>query len=121
MKIKNYFWLVFIAVVAGVLLTKSVNGKESNIQNEPVIVMFSAPYCYPCQIAKKDLKEAQKSGALDGIRVTIIDVTKNPKFARSYNITSTPTFIVGLIKIRVRTHNVFKAIKDAIKLRNEKN
>ena len=90
------------------------------LKDQPIILVFSAPYCHACQIAKKELKEIQKSGQLTDIRVTVIDIQKNDKLAKKYNVRVIPTIFVGLIKIRLRTHNMLEAVKEAIILRNEK-
>ena len=54
------------------------------------VLFFSATWCKPCQEAKSRVEELRKQG----VKVTEIDIDKNPELARKYRIQQVPTFIV---------------------------
>ena len=54
------------------------------------VLFFSATWCQPCQEAKPRVEELRKQG----MKVTEIDIDKNPELVRKYRITQVPTFIV---------------------------
>ncbi|MFX1520506.1 MAG: thioredoxin domain-containing protein [Promethearchaeota archaeon] len=70
-------------------LSKSKNNDEDpNLE----IIFFTSPTCGPCHIIEKDLVETVEKGKLP-IKITRIDVTKNPEIAEQHDIIACPTLV----------------------------
>lgn len=63
---------------------------EQQAQPSREVLFFSATWCKPCQEAKPRVEELRKQG----MKVTEIDIDKNPELVRKYRIKQVPTFIV---------------------------
>lgn len=59
----------------------------------PVMVEFWASWCPPCKRTEPILKKLQQEYA-DTIKIAKINVDRNPKIAKEYNVKGVPTFIV---------------------------
>ena len=73
----------------------------------PVMLVFTAAWCGPCQ-AQKPLV-AQIAAA--GVDVRVYDVDENPEMARKYDITATPTYLFYLCgREPIRTHDAHEVL-----------
>ncbi len=66
---------------------------ETIIKNneKPVFIDFYSPTCGPCQMLMQLIDERlEKYGEENGIAVVKCDVSKNPKLASAFKITSVP-------------------------------
>jgi thioredoxin 1 len=61
--------------------------------NQPVLVDFSAEWCGPCKMMPPILKEL-KDELRDSITIIKLDVDRNPKVARDFQIQSVPTLMI---------------------------
>ena len=92
---------------------------EESVTPEPVpqstreVLFFSATWCQPCQGARPQVEELRKQG----MKVTEIDIDKNPQLAREYRITQVPTFIVLEDGVEIkRTSSVLTLIMLLVKV-----
>lgn len=70
--------------------------------DQPVLVDFSAEWCGPCKMMPPILKEL-KDDLKDSITIIKLDIDRNPKIARDYQIQSVPTLMIfqkGTVKWR---------------------
>ncbi len=68
---------------------------EANEEQQPVLVMFSAAWCPPCQMMKRDvLPQPEVKKSLESWVPVYIDTDKNGALANRYKATSIPTFVV---------------------------
>lgn len=56
------------------------------------LLIFTASWCGPCQALKKDL--AADPGILAGREWGYVDFDKEKELAKSYDVTSVPTFLI---------------------------
>jgi thioredoxin 1 len=61
--------------------------------DQPVLVDFSAEWCGPCKMMPPILKEL-KDELRDSITIIKLDVDRNPKVARDFQIQSVPTLMI---------------------------
>ena len=61
--------------------------------DQPVLVDFSAEWCGPCKMMPPILKEV-KDELRDSITIIKLDVDRNPKVARDFQIQSVPTLMI---------------------------
>jgi len=66
------------------------------------VVAFTAAWCGPCKRAAPVLASLQDAG----VPITTVDIDQHPGLARSYNVSSVPTFLVLTDASVVRTHDV---------------
>lgn len=76
--------------------------KELINGDQPVLVDFSAEWCGPCKMMPPILKEV-KDELKDSITIIKLDIDRNPKVARDFQIQSVPTLVIfqkGAVKWR---------------------
>jgi|SRR6185312_8901927 len=61
--------------------------------DQPVLVDFSAEWCGPCKMMPPILKEV-KDELKDSITIIKLDIDRNPKVARDFQIQSVPTLVI---------------------------
>ena len=61
--------------------------------DRPVLVDFSAEWCGPCKMMPPILKEV-KDQLKDSVTIIKLDIDKNPKVARDFQIQSVPTLMI---------------------------
>ena len=71
------------------------------------LVVFSAPWCGACRQIKAQIDQIEKSG----IKVTRIDVDKDPQIALQNYVMSIPTMLIKACGQVRRTQNIDEAIK----------
>jgi len=77
------------------------------------VLFFTATWCKPCQEAKPRAEELRKQG----MKVTEIDIDKNPELARKYRIKQVPTFVVLEDGVEIkRTNSVLTLIIILVKV-----
>ena len=65
----------------------SIQEKLNNAINleKPILIIFSAKWCIPCELMKKNTIEPMiKSGELDSVTLIHIDVDKEKDFTKKY-------------------------------------
>ena len=70
--------------------------------DQPVLVDFSAEWCGPCKMMPPILKEL-KDDLKDSITIIKLDIDRNPKIVRDYQIQSVPSLMIfqtGTVKWR---------------------
>lgn len=69
--------------------------KAGKAQSKPVLVMFSASWCPPCNMMKKDvLPRENVQAALGKWALAYIDTDENKKLPEQYRIQAIPTFVM---------------------------
>jgi len=104
-----------LAILFGLAL--ACNGAEQSAH--PTIMAVTAAWCPPCKQAHAIIEAAEQAGELAGISIIYVDIDRYPALAKKYNVTSVPTFFVGVNKIELRTHYVHIAIAKAKELRDD--
>lgn len=56
------------------------------------LLVFTAKWCGPCRVFKSDLEN--DPAMLDGYKVFVIDVNKEPELAKAHGVTTVPTFVL---------------------------
>ena len=86
-------------------------------RNTPTLVDFYADWCAPCRLMPPILKDV-KNELGEQVNVLKVDVEKNRKAARKYDIRSIPTLLIfknGKVMWRktgvAQAHEITKAVK----------
>ena len=69
------------------------NFQEIIASEKPVLVDFSAEWCWPCKMMPPILQQV-KSNLGDKVTIIKIDIDKNPSAANAYHIQSVPTLMI---------------------------
>ncbi len=68
--------------------------------------LFTAAWCAPCQVVKKQLSEFDHS-------VDIIDIDEQPALVRASGVRSVPSLVLGDGKVVTGVENITQAIREA--------
>lgn len=74
---------------------------------KPELIVFEATWCTACRSIADEIDKIEASG----IKVTRIDVDKQPKLARDYEVTSLPTMFVVIGKDKKRTQSIDEVLR----------
>lgn len=83
--------LTTVLLLSSLMFIASVQAKE----NKKVLIIFSAPWCQSCQIAKNDM-EVDKNlvETLKNYEIIEADYDVDKDLVRGYNIKTIPTFVI---------------------------
>ncbi|MGV9199935.1 MAG: thioredoxin family protein [Promethearchaeia archaeon] len=70
-------------------------------EDYPRILFFSSKHCVPCRPVEKMLKQINISMFGKKLRIEKIDIEKNRKLTKKYNIHAVPTLIIANKKLSV--------------------
>lgn len=56
------------------------------------LLVFTAKWCAPCREFKRDLSKDPEM--LDGYKVIVVDMDKEPELAKAHGVKSVPTFVL---------------------------
>ena len=73
-------------------ITKDNLDKEMMNSDKPIIIDFSADWCYPCKEMSLIFEELSKE--IKDIKFVKIDVEEEPNLAVQFNVMSIPTFMI---------------------------
>jgi thiol-disulfide isomerase/thioredoxin len=74
---------------------------------KPELIVFSADWCSACRQIAPQLEQLEKSG----IKVTYINIDKEPQLAKKYGVTSLPTMLLRICGRVRRTQDINEAIQ----------
>jgi len=112
-------WSLIVILVASLGCKKQAPAQPPQ-QQAPAptvrVVAFVAPWCEPCKRATLPLSQIVEAG----VRVTFVDIDRDPETTRAWNVKSVPTFFLFRPGRKVyKTHSattlrllVMKAIRD---------
>jgi thioredoxin 1 len=77
-----------------VVVIKSEADLNDEVKNNTVtVVKFEAPWCGPCQAAKKPFNEVAKETKNPDVAFVVVDIDKQEALAKKYNVASIPTIV----------------------------
>ena len=86
-----------------VILTS--DNHDSIINNNNVLIVFSAKWCGPCRRLKPELKYVEKKCDSKIIKFATVDVDVSSEIAVKYKVSSLPTLVLVKDGTVVSTHN----------------
>lgn len=114
--------LLFVAGGAGLSLRRYFRNAELPLSfdrgdldvthADPMLVEFTSPFCYECQVA---LPVLQSASTAHGAQLAVVDARDRPDLAAKYAIRSTPTILLVDPSGRV-THGWMNAAPSAQEL-----
>ena len=100
-----------------VILT--ADNHDSIINNNNVLIVFSAKWCGPCKRLKPELKYVEDNFDSKMITFTTVDVDMSSDIAVKYNVSSLPTLVLVKDGTVVETHKGVMPRDKIIKLIND--
>jgi thiol-disulfide isomerase/thioredoxin len=83
--------LTTVLLLSSLIFIASVQAKE----NKKVLIIFSAPWCQSCQIAKNDMEVNENLvETLKNYEIIEADYDVDKDLVRGYNIKTIPTFVI---------------------------
>jgi len=95
-------WLLALFVAGWMTMTGCEPPETSRPAPRVQVVAFTASWCEPCKRAAPTLTALREQG----VSITAIDIDQHPSLAKSYDVSSVPTFLVLVGDSIMRTHDV---------------
>tara|TARA_B100001564_G_C20190184_1_gene468043 strand:- start:95 stop:487 length:393 start_codon:yes stop_codon:yes gene_type:complete len=107
--------LVGFAQMGGMYDGKELDFLVKNTPPRPKLIIFSADWCLPCKVARKEMRENMNlKRIVDTYEVVKYDFDKNVVEKKKYNVNKVPTYIIEAEGIEVRRQIGFGGTKKLI-------
>lgn len=66
--------------------------EEETRSSAPTLILFTAPWCKPCEEMYREL--SKMAGVVTEVKIYVIDLSKHPEAALKYSVINVPTLII---------------------------